>query len=178
MHDCPILSRHDFQVDSNNARSLKNLGTDKVIRKDFSYDKASFGNAWKSPFPLTVHLAIISFPINASWARRTANLVNFFLSTNLGYFSITNAGEISLDLSIGGSSWTTSAGETVGVFLPLFVISDKVGVDNDISRAVAVIDEVGVTVADVNEVGVAGGDTDDIGVTDLDVGVGINENGW
>ena len=70
------------------------------------------------------------------------------------------------------------AGETVGVFLPLFVISDKVGVDDDIGGAVAVIDEVWVTVADVNEVGVAGGDIDDIGVTDLDVGVGIDENGW
>lgn len=159
-------------------RSVKNRGTDTLIINDFSCNKASLGSAWKSPFPLTVHKDIISCPKKDSWARRIANLVNFFFCTNIGYFSTTDSGEINLDLSIGGRSCITCSGQVDGMFLPLpeidgvflsllemdvvfsplFVMSLNIGID----------DGIGVAVADI----------DDIGVTDPPVGVSAGESGW
>ena len=133
---------------------------------DFNCDKISVGSAWKSPFLLTVHKVIISFPKNDSWARCTANLVNFFLSTNLGYFSTTISEEISLELSIDGRSCTTFSGDIVGMFLPVFVISVKVSMDDDIG--VAVVD-ISVAVIDIDDIGVAVVDIDDIGVAVIDI---------
>lgn len=92
--------------------------------------------------------------------------------------SLTNSGEISLDLSIGDRTWTTCTGETVGMFLPLLVISDKVGMDDDIGVAVANTNDIGVAVVDIDEVGVAEGDTGDVGVMDLDIGVGVDDKDW
>ena len=83
------------------------------------------------------------------------------------------------------------------MFLPLFVISVNICVDDDIGMAVADIDDFGVAAADsfddigmspvdsTDDIGVVVAGIDDIGVIDLDVGdtdfdegIGIDENGW
>lgn len=83
------------------------------------------------------------------------------------------------------------------MFLPLFVISVNICVDDDIGMAVADIDDFGVAAADAfDDIGMSPVDStddisvvvagiNDVGVIDLDVGdtdfdegIGIDENGW
>ena len=56
-----------FHIGSNEIRSGKTFDTDTPIMKDFSCDKASLGNAWKSPFPLTVQRADFLFQKMILW---------------------------------------------------------------------------------------------------------------